>query len=57
MRRVQRTERGASAVEYALIIMLIAVVIITAVTFFGQRTNGLFSKSCSSFAATQGDTC
>ena len=53
----KRLERGASAVEYAIIVSLIAVVIIAAVTFFGQRTNGLFQDSCASFAATQGDTC
>ena len=50
-------QRGASAVEYAIIVSLIAVVIIAAVTFFGQRTNGLFRDSCTSLAAAQGTTC
>ena len=37
-------EAGASAVEYALLMGLIAVVIIGAVTTFGIAVRGLFEK-------------
>ena len=53
----RRTEKGASAVEYAILVALIAIIIIGAVAFFGQRTSGLFLRTCSSVASTQGDTC
>jgi pilus assembly protein Flp/PilA len=35
-------ERGATAVEYGLMVALIAVFIIGAVTFLGQSLDGLF---------------
>jgi len=38
------TERGASLVEYALLVALIAVVCIAAITFLGQKANDKFSK-------------
>jgi Flp pilus assembly pilin Flp len=37
------SERGASAVEYAIMVTLIAVVILLSVVFLGQRTSGSFS--------------
>ncbi|MEO5710286.1 MAG: Flp family type IVb pilin [Nocardioidaceae bacterium] len=52
-----RTARGASSVEYALLAALIAIVIVLGVTAFGSATTGMFSKTCSSVAATTGDTC
>ena len=39
-----REERGATAVEYGLMVALIAVVIITAVTLLGTNLSGLFNK-------------
>ena len=57
LRAARGGQRGASAVEYAILVSLIAVVIIAAVTFFGQRTNGLFQNSCASLATAQGTTC
>jgi pilus assembly protein Flp/PilA len=39
-----RTDRGASLVEYALLVALIAVVCILAVTFLGQMASGKFSS-------------
>ncbi|MBI2704083.1 MAG: Flp family type IVb pilin [Actinobacteria bacterium] len=39
-----RTERGASLVEYALLVALIAVVSILAVTFLGQQASSKFSS-------------
>ena len=37
-------ERGATAVEYALMVALIAVVIILAVTFLGEAASEKFSE-------------
>ena len=44
----KRRDAGATAVEYALLSSLIAVVIVGAVTAFGQSVLGLFAS-----AATQ----
>jgi pilus assembly protein Flp/PilA len=38
-----RSDRGATAVEYGLMVMLIAAVILLAVVFLGQRTSSTFS--------------
>lgn len=38
------TERGATAVEYALMLALIAAVIVGAVTLLGRSTNNAFSS-------------
>ncbi|WP_426572641.1 hypothetical protein [Aquihabitans sp. McL0605] len=43
-RRRRAGERGASLVEYALLVALIAVVAIAAVTFLGSNTSGGFLK-------------
>ena len=43
-----RTERGASAVEYGLLVALIAVVIIVAVTTLGTKLSGIFGKTSAS---------
>jgi pilus assembly protein Flp/PilA len=37
-------ERGASAVEYGLLVALIAAIIIVTVTTLGTRINGAFQK-------------
>jgi pilus assembly protein Flp/PilA len=42
--RFGRDERGASLVEYALLVALIAVVCIVAVTVLGQNANTKLSK-------------
>jgi pilus assembly protein Flp/PilA len=42
--RLLRKDRGASAVEYGLIIALIAVAIILTVTALGGGLNGLFQQ-------------
>lgn len=39
-----KTERGASLVEYALLVALIAVVCIAAVSFIGTSASGKFSQ-------------
>jgi len=42
------SERGASLVEYALLVALIAVVCIIAVTFLGQNASSKFDTVASS---------
>jgi pilus assembly protein Flp/PilA len=41
-------ERGATAVEYGLMVALIAIVIIAAVTLLGGNLSGLFNKVATS---------
>ena len=43
-----KTERGASAVEYGLLVALIAVFIIGAVTLLGGKLSAIFTKSATS---------
>ena len=40
-----KSERGATAVEYAVMVALIAAVIILAVVFLGRTASSTFSKS------------
>jgi pilus assembly protein Flp/PilA len=49
--RVQ-SERGATAVEYGLMVALIAVVIIAAVTALGGVLNESFDDTCDQIAAS-----
>jgi pilus assembly protein Flp/PilA len=44
MRSVINKESGASLVEYALLVALIAVVAITAISFLGERVSTKFSE-------------
>ena len=48
MRAQAKTERGASLVEYALLVALIAVVCIAAVTLLGRNASEKFSEVSSS---------
>jgi len=48
-------ERGATAVEYGLMITGIAAVIALAVYAFGGMVTGLFSNTCSSVASSAGN--
>ena len=43
-----KTERGASAVEYGLLVALIAIVIIVAVTLLGGNLSKIFDKTANS---------
>ena len=43
-----RTERGASAVEYGLLVALIAIAIIAGATLLGSKLNGRFNRTASS---------
>ena len=45
---VHRGDRGATAVEYGLMVALIAIVIIAAVVLLGNNLSGLFNKAASS---------
>lgn len=43
-----RSDRGATAVEYGLMVALIAIVIIVAVTLLGTNLSGLFNTVATS---------
>jgi pilus assembly protein Flp/PilA len=43
--QLHRDDRGATAVEYCLIVALIAIVIVTAVAAVGTKVNTLFSSA------------
>ena len=45
-------EKGQGMVEYALIIVLIAIVVIAGLTLLGPRINTVFSQISSSLTAT-----
>ncbi len=58
LQRRRRSETGSSATEYALIMVLIAVVIVTAVTFLGTTTVAMFHDTCEAVPDyTVGATC
>ncbi|PZR37345.1 Flp family type IVb pilin [Caulobacter segnis] len=42
--RFLRDESGSTAIEYGLVVALIAVVIVTAVTTLGDKLPGLFGR-------------
>jgi Flp pilus assembly pilin Flp len=46
--RIERNESGASLVEYALLLVLIAMVCLAAVQFFGSSVGTNFSQTGSS---------
>ena len=50
------SERGATAVEYAVMVALIAAVIILAVIFLGKTASSTFSCTAQT-VSTQGGTC
>ena len=54
-RLLRRSDRGASLVEYALLIALIAMVCFVAVIFFGDSTSETFSRVGSSVEETPPD--
>lgn len=51
-----RKDRGATAVEYGLMVGLIAVVIIAAVTLLGGQLDALFDKLTEKLAGPSGKT-
>jgi pilus assembly protein Flp/PilA len=50
--RFFKDEDGATAVEYAIMVALIAIVIIAMVILVGKRANNAFSKTASALEAT-----
>ncbi len=52
--RLAYTERGASLVEYALLLALIAVVMVGAVTLLGETAAGTLDRSGSSILDATG---
>jgi len=52
-----RTERGASMVEYALLVGLIAVVAVVAIAALGGGISGLFSTANNCVGGLNGSTC
>ena len=55
MRR-NRDEDGASLVEYALMLALIAVVAFSAVSFFGNGGKGMMGNNANCIGKAMGDT-
>lgn len=47
----RRTDEGASAVEYGLLVALIAAVIVVAVIALGGLVNGAFDSTCDGIKA------
>jgi pilus assembly protein Flp/PilA len=46
--RLARRDQGATAVEYGLMIALIAIIILTAVALLGQNLSGVFDQTAQS---------
>lgn len=53
----RRDERGASAVEYGLLITGIAAIIVLVVFAFGGGVEFLFSDTCDKLQAERGQSC
>ena len=49
-RRFIKDEEGAALAEYGILVAFIAIVAITAVTFFGSRISSKFSSIANSFS-------
>jgi pilus assembly protein Flp/PilA len=54
-----RSDEGASAVEYALVVSAIAAVIVAVVFGLGQLSRGHFSETCTTIvtATSSGGSC
>ena len=46
-----KSERGASAVEYGLLVALIAIIIIVAVSLLGGNLSSIFDKTANSIGS------
>jgi pilus assembly protein Flp/PilA len=56
-RLAEMDERGASAVEYGLLIAGIAALIVVVVFAFGGVLSNIFTNTCSSVAQSGGGSC
>jgi pilus assembly protein Flp/PilA len=56
LQALRASERGASAVEYGLLVALIAAVIILAVVFLGDTLNTIFTNT-GTCIESNGTTC
>ena len=54
--RLDRDDRGASAVEYGLLIAGIAALIVVIVFAFGDNIRDIFEDTCETVASTSGCT-
>ena len=54
IRRFLNDERGATAIEYALIVGMIFLVIVGAVSLFASRATGTFDKVSTAVSAATG---
>ena len=54
--RIEKSERGASAVEYGLLIAGIAALIVVVVFAFGDNITDAFSDTCKVVAGSGGST-
>ena len=54
LRRFLTDERGATAIEYALIVAMIFLVIVSAVSLFASKATGTFDKVSTAVAAVVG---
>lgn len=52
--RFNRDERGATAIEYGLIIALIFLVILSALTAFGDTSTGIFNGAMNAIRNAMG---
>ncbi|MDO9587788.1 MAG: Flp family type IVb pilin [Brevundimonas sp.] len=52
--RFRRDERGATAIEYGLIIALIFLAMVGALTVFGNTTSGLFNTALDAVRSAMG---
>jgi pilus assembly protein Flp/PilA len=56
-KKAKMDERGASAVEYGLLIAGIAALIVAVVFLFGGVLNNIFSSTCNTVGQSAGQTC
>lgn len=54
-RRLAHDDRGASLIEYCLLLALIALVCFGALTYFGNGSGNSVKSSCSDIATAGGD--
>lgn len=53
MKRFLRDDKGATAIEYALIAMIVSIVMVGAATLIGTTLNGTFTAVGSAFLASR----